>query len=158
MVMRYLIFYACKSPFLWLSSSFFLSLIRGVFLPVFCCQLGCVLQADISHKIHHLYEPITLFTSFVIIFPACDWFPSLWGPHPLVQNTQWYSYITIHIRRLYWSEPFCGFATHRTMCPEGDFLVKIKFIQIYTTDQSLVDPIYVEFDEESNKIHFKALK
>ena len=44
------------------------------------------------------------------------------------------------------------------MCPEGDFLVKIKFIQTYTTDQSLVDPIYVEFDEESNKIHFKALK
>ena len=44
------------------------------------------------------------------------------------------------------------------MCPEGDFLVKIKFIENCIIDESLVDTIYAEFHEESIKLHFKTLK
>ena len=44
------------------------------------------------------------------------------------------------------------------MRPEGDFLVKIKFIENHIIDESLVEPIYAEFHEDSNKVHFKTLK
>ena len=46
----------------------------------------------------------------------------------------------------------------RTMCPEGDFLVKIKFIENRIIEESLVDPIYAEFHEQSIKLPFKTLK
>ena len=48
--------------------------------------------------------------------------------------------------------------SRRTMCPEGDFLEKIKFIENRTIYKSQVDPIYAEFHEESLKIHFKTVK
>ena len=47
---------------------------------------------------------------------------------------------------------------HRTVRPEGDFLVKIKFIENHIIDESLVELIYAEFHEDSNKVHFKTLK
>ena len=37
--------------------------------------------------------------------------------------------------------------SRRTMCPEGDFLVKIKFIENRIIDESLVEPNYAEFHE-----------
>ena len=46
----------------------------------------------------------------------------------------------------------------RTMCPEGDFLVKIKFIENRIIEESLVDPLYAEFHEQSIKLPFKTLK
>ena len=42
------------------------------------------------------------------------------------------------------------------MCPEGALLVKIKFIENRIINESLVDPIYAEFHEQSIKLHFKT--
>ena len=44
------------------------------------------------------------------------------------------------------------------MCQKCDFLEKIKFIENRIIDESLVDPIYAEFHEESIKVHFKTVK
>ena len=53
----------------------------------------------------------------------------------------------------------CIGATDRhTVCPEGDFLEKIKFIENHIIGESLVEPIYAEFHEDSIKVHFKTLK
>ena len=51
-----------------------------------------------------------------------------------------------------------NFRGRSTVRPEGDFLVEIKFIENHIIDKSLVEPIYAEFHEDSNKVHFKTLK